>query len=137
MSTSSAGSGSDGDRDRPIFRRDDPAEDARQDKSAGGHAETSPSGAPNGPLLSRIVEETLDSAEERQPISSTELATLVDKLAIPSVLKLLTRYPTAQKIASARLSSIQSIPHLRKGKAQQIHSGCGPHPDETGAARLS
>ena len=50
-----------------------------------------------------------------------ELATLVDKLAIPSVLKLLSRYPTAQKIAAARLSSIQSIRHLKKGKAQQIH----------------
>jgi transposase len=50
-----------------------------------------------------------------------ELATLMDELAIPSVLKLLSKYPTAQKIAAARLSSIESIPHLRKGKAQLIH----------------
>lgn len=50
-----------------------------------------------------------------------ELATLVDNLATPSMLKLLSTYPTARKIAAARFSSIHSIPHLRKGKAQQIH----------------
>jgi len=50
-----------------------------------------------------------------------ELATLVDDLATPSALKLLTKYPTAQKIAAAQLSSILSIPHLRKSKARQIH----------------
>lgn len=50
-----------------------------------------------------------------------ELATLVDDLAAPSVLKLLKKYPTAQKLAAARLSSVQSIPYLRKGKAQEIH----------------
>ena len=50
-----------------------------------------------------------------------ELATLVHTLAIPSMLKLLKRYPTAQKIASARLSSIQSIRYLKKDKARLIH----------------
>lgn len=50
-----------------------------------------------------------------------ELATLVDQLTAVSVLNLLKKYPTAQKIAAARLSSIQSIPFLRKGKAQEIH----------------
>jgi transposase len=50
-----------------------------------------------------------------------ELATLVDSLAIPSVLKLLSTYPTAQKIAAARLSSIQSIRYLKKDKAEKIH----------------
>ena len=50
-----------------------------------------------------------------------ELAALVDNLATPSMLNLLSRYPTAQKIAAARLSSIQSIRYLRKDKAQKIH----------------
>ena len=50
-----------------------------------------------------------------------ELATLVGALAIPSMLSLLKRYPTAQKIASARLPSIQSIRYLKKSKAQLIH----------------
>jgi len=50
-----------------------------------------------------------------------ELATLVENLATPSMLKLLSKYPTAQKIAAARLSSIESIPYLRKDKAQLIH----------------
>jgi transposase len=50
-----------------------------------------------------------------------ELATLVDNLAAPSLLNLLKKYPTAQKIAAAQLSSIQSIAYLRKGKAQQIY----------------
>ena len=50
-----------------------------------------------------------------------ELAALVDNLATPSMLNLLSRYPTAQKIAAARLSSIQSIRYLKKDKAQKIH----------------
>jgi transposase len=50
-----------------------------------------------------------------------ELATLMDNLATPSMLNLLSRYPTAEKIAAARLSSIQSIRYLKKDKAQRIH----------------
>jgi transposase len=50
-----------------------------------------------------------------------ELATLVDDLTAISVLNLLKKYPTAQKIAAAKLTSIQSIPYLRKATAQQIH----------------
>ena len=50
-----------------------------------------------------------------------ELATLVDDLAAPSVLSLIKKYPTAQKVAAARLSSLQAIRFIRKGKAHQIH----------------
>ncbi len=50
-----------------------------------------------------------------------ELAMLVDNLTAVSVLKLLKKYPTAEKIAAARLSSIQAIRFLRKDKACEIH----------------
>lgn len=50
-----------------------------------------------------------------------ELATLVDRLAVTSILNLLSKYPTAQKIAAARLKSIEAISFLRKDKARLIH----------------
>ena len=50
-----------------------------------------------------------------------ELATLQNDLKANWVLCLLEKYPTAQRIAKARLSSIIAIPRLADVKAQQLH----------------
>jgi len=51
-----------------------------------------------------------------------ELATLVSDLSASSILTLLYRYPTAERIARAKLSSLTDIPYLGQNKAIQIHS---------------
>jgi transposase len=50
-----------------------------------------------------------------------ELATLTDDFAAGWVLHLLDHYPTAPKIAQARLPSLEKIPYLPSDKAPLIH----------------
>jgi transposase len=50
-----------------------------------------------------------------------ELATLADDVAARWVLRLLDKYPTAERIAQARLSSLEQIPYLPSDKAQPVH----------------
>jgi transposase len=54
-----------------------------------------------------------------------ELATLTDDLAAGWVLRLLTKYPTAERIAVARLTSLEKIPHLSRKQAQALHQAAG------------
>lgn len=51
-----------------------------------------------------------------------ELATLVSDISAGWVLELLSQYPTAERVAAARLGSLEKIPHLKTDKAQQIHA---------------
>jgi transposase len=50
-----------------------------------------------------------------------ELATLTKDIAAGWVLHLLDKYPTAPRIAQARLSSMENIPYLPQDKARAIH----------------
>lgn len=50
-----------------------------------------------------------------------ELATLTKNIAAGWVLQLLDKYPTAPRIAQARLSSLENIPYLPQDKAKAIH----------------
>jgi transposase len=50
-----------------------------------------------------------------------ELATLTDDIAAAWVLHLLDKYPTAQRIAQARLASLAKIPYLSAELAEQVH----------------
>jgi len=50
-----------------------------------------------------------------------ELATITKDIAAGWVLQLLDKYPTAPRIAQARLSSLENIPYLPQDKAQAIH----------------
>jgi transposase len=50
-----------------------------------------------------------------------ELATCVPNIASPWVLELLTKYPSAAKIAQARLASLEKITYAPKAKAQAVH----------------
>ncbi len=50
-----------------------------------------------------------------------ELATLTDDIAAGWVLRLLDNYPTAERIASAHLASLEKIPHLSSEQAQALH----------------
>jgi hypothetical protein len=50
-----------------------------------------------------------------------ELATLQNDLQARWVLRLLEKYPTAERIAKARLSSVTGIPRLPSEKGQQVH----------------
>ncbi len=50
-----------------------------------------------------------------------ELATLQNDFKAGWVLRLLDKYPTAQRIANARLSSLIAIPYLGEKKARPIH----------------
>jgi transposase len=50
-----------------------------------------------------------------------ELATLQNDLEARWVLRLLEKYPTAERIAKARLRSLTSIPYLPKAKSGQVH----------------
>jgi hypothetical protein len=49
------------------------------------------------------------------------LATLTDDLAASWVLRLLDKYPTAERLAQARLGSLEKIPHLPHDKAAALH----------------
>src|SRR5580704_1758496 len=50
-----------------------------------------------------------------------ELANLTNKIAASWVLELLDKYPTAQRIGQARLTSLQKIPYLAPELAEQLH----------------
>jgi transposase len=50
-----------------------------------------------------------------------ELALLTENIAANWVLHLLDKYPSAERIAQARLASIQKIPYLPSDKAQPLH----------------
>jgi transposase len=50
-----------------------------------------------------------------------ELATLQNDLQARWVLRLLDKYPTAERIAKARLSSVTGIPNLSTAKGEQVH----------------
>jgi transposase len=50
-----------------------------------------------------------------------ELATLAEDFSARWLLHLLDRYPTAQRIASAHLPSLEGIPFLPKDQAQPLH----------------
>src|SRR5438876_1524466 len=50
-----------------------------------------------------------------------ELATLANDFAAGWVLHLLDQYPTPERIAQARLTSLEKIPHLPQDKAQPLH----------------
>jgi transposase len=54
-----------------------------------------------------------------------ELATCVHNVAAAWVLELLAKYPSAAKIAQARLASIEKIPYAPKAKAQAVHQAAG------------
>src|SRR4029077_18809783 len=54
-----------------------------------------------------------------------ELATLTDDIATAWVLRLLDKYPTAQRIAQARLTTLQKIPHLAPELAEQLQLAAG------------
>ena len=51
-----------------------------------------------------------------------ELMTIVSELSCKSVLSLLRKYPAPEKIARARLASIEAIPYLRSKTARRIHN---------------
>ncbi len=50
-----------------------------------------------------------------------ELATLADDIAAGWVLHLLEKYPTPERLAQARLASIQKIPYLPADQAESLH----------------
>ena len=53
--------------------------------------------------------------------SFPELATLVSDISTGWVLELLAQYPTAERVAAARLCSLEKIPFLKAEKAKQLH----------------
>jgi transposase len=50
-----------------------------------------------------------------------ELASLTDDFTAAWVLQLLDKYPTAQRIAQARLATLQKVPYLAPELAEQLH----------------
>ena len=50
-----------------------------------------------------------------------ELATLTDDIAAGWVLRLLEKYPTAERIAAAHRCSLEKIPHLTAEQAEALH----------------
>jgi hypothetical protein len=50
-----------------------------------------------------------------------ELATLADDLSAGWVLRLLEKYPTAERIAGAHRASLEKIPHLSGAQAEALH----------------
>jgi transposase len=50
-----------------------------------------------------------------------ELATLADDFSVSWLLRLLERYPTAERIAHAQLRSLKQIPYLSAEQAQALH----------------
>jgi hypothetical protein len=50
-----------------------------------------------------------------------ELATLTEDIGVGWVLKLLDKYPTAERIAAAHRSSLEKIPYLSAEQAEALH----------------
>ena len=78
-------------------------------------------------VASRVQAQTKQSTRLTNQLHETlsasfpELATLVSDISTGWVLELLTHYPTAERIAAARLSSLEKIPYLKADKAKQLH----------------
>ena len=64
-----------------------------------------------------------------------ELAVLVNDIAAKSILNLLKKYPTAQRLATAQLSSISKLPHIAEELAVKLHDAAktstAAHADST------
>jgi len=54
-----------------------------------------------------------------------ELATLAEDITAGWVLRLLKRYPTAERIAAAHLASLEKIPHIDGERARALHQAAG------------
>ena len=54
-----------------------------------------------------------------------ELATLTDDISTGWVLKLIDKYPTAERIAAAHRSSLEKIPRLSAEQAEALHQAAG------------
>jgi transposase len=54
-----------------------------------------------------------------------ELATLTNDISAGWVLKLIDKYPTAERIAAAHRSSLEKIPHLSAEQAEALHQAAG------------
>jgi transposase len=54
-----------------------------------------------------------------------ELATLTEDLSVGWVLKLLDKYPTAERIAAAHRTSLEKIPHLSPEQAEALQLAAG------------
>jgi transposase len=54
-----------------------------------------------------------------------EIATLTEDIAAGWVLRLLEKYPTAERIAAAPRASLEKIPHLSQEQAQALHQAAG------------
>ena len=50
-----------------------------------------------------------------------ELATLTEDMSVGGVLKLLDKYPTAERIAQAQIASLEKIPYLSVEQAHAVH----------------
>jgi transposase len=80
-------------------------------------------------LLSALQSQTkrttrlLNQLHNRLSRAFPELVTLVNNLAAKSVLSLLQKYPTAEKIAAARRSSLTAIAYRKPITAEAIHIG--------------
>jgi transposase len=54
-----------------------------------------------------------------------ELASVTNNFTAAWVLELLAKYPSAAKIARARLTSLETLPYLSPSKAQAVHQAAG------------
>jgi transposase len=78
-------------------------------------------------VASRLQGQTKQSTRLTNQLHETlsaafpELATIVNNIAAGWMLKLLEKYPTAPRIAGARLSSVKKIPFIKPETAQKVH----------------
>lgn len=75
-----------------------------------------------GRLQGQVKQTTRASNQLHNLLARTfpELATLADDITTARVLHLLEKYPTAERIAAAHLSSLEKIPHLDHDHAQAL-----------------
>ena len=79
-------------------------------------------------IASRLQSQTKQSTRLTNQLHETlaasfpELATMIHDVSAGWVLKLLEKYPTAPRIAAARLSSIESTPFIPQELATKIHA---------------
>lgn len=64
----------------------------------------------------------INQLHETLSASFPELATLINDLGAGWVLQLLEKYPTNQRIAAARLSSLEQIPFIPEGMAEKFQN---------------
>jgi len=78
-------------------------------------------------VASRLQSQTKQSTRLANQLHETlsagfpELATLINDLSAGWVLQLLEKYPTAQRIAAARIGSLENIPFIPKEMAEKLH----------------